>query len=135
MRRFVAGLVALRQRHPSLRRRRFLTGRPRQDDARPDIAWQGADGQAPRWEATGDSCLGFTLARVTAEEADLCVLLNMGGEGRGFRLPSLPGRAWHRVLDTGQPPGADLVPASEQVPLGRDELYLEAHSLVVLEGR
>ena len=51
MRRFVAGLVALRQRHPSLWRRRFLTGRPRQDDARPDIAWQGADGQAPRWEA------------------------------------------------------------------------------------
>ena len=59
----------------------------------------------------------------------------MGVEGRGFRLPSLPGRAWHLVLDTGRPPGADLVPAQEQVPLQRDEIYLEAHSLVVLEGR
>jgi isoamylase len=133
--RFVAGLVALRKRHPSLRRRRFLTGRPRQDDARPDIAWQGADGQPPRWEATEDACLGFTLARVAADEADLCALLNMGVEGRGFRLPNLPGRAWYLVLDTGRPPGADWVPDQEQVPLQRDEIYLEAHSLVVLEGR
>jgi isoamylase len=133
--RFVAGLVALRKRHPSLRRRRFLTGRPRQDEDRPDIAWQGADGQPPRWEATEDACLGFTLARVAADEADLCALLNMGVEGRGFRLPNLPGRAWYLVLDTGRPPGADWVPDQEQVPLQRDEIYLEAHSLVVLEGR
>ncbi len=135
MHRFVAGLADLRKRHRSLRRRRFLTGRARNGQAMPDIAWWGPDGQPPDWEAADGNCLAFTLTAVEEDEADLCVLLNMGGEGQWFRLPDLPGRAWCLALATARPAPGDLVPPQEQVPLNQDGLSVEAHSLVVLEGR
>jgi hypothetical protein len=59
----------------------------------------------------------------------------MGGEGQWFRLPDLPGRAWCLALATARPAPGDLVPPQEQIPLNQDGLSVEAHSLVVLEGR
>jgi len=134
MRQFVAGLVALRKRHPSLRRRRFLSGRPRRGQARPDILWLGPDGQAPAWTAREGHCLGFVLAPLAASETELCVLLNMGGEGRGFLLPALEGKAWGLTLDTAKPVATTFPPAARPQVVRRDGLYLESHSLVVLEG-
>ena len=79
--------------------------------------------------------MGFTLARVEPDEADLCVFLNMGDEGRRCRLPSLPDRNWNLVLDTGRDLGVELVKPQEQVPRNGDDIHLEPHSLVVMEGR
>ncbi len=135
MRRFVTGLVALRKRHPCLRRRRFLNGRPRVQDGPPDIEWQGPEGGPPDWNGPQGHCLAFTLTGRDPNEPDLHVMINMGAEGRSFRLPQRPGKLWGLVLDTARDPAMAPVPPEEQIPIRRDGIYLEGRALVVLEGR
>ena len=135
MRRFVTGLVALRKRHPSLRRRRFLSGRPRVQDGPPDIEWQGPEGGPPDWNGPQGHCLAFTLTGRDPNEPDLHVMINMGAEGRSFRLPQRPGKLWGLVLDTARDPAMAPVPPEEQIPIRRDGIYLEGRALIVLEGR
>jgi len=131
---FVTGLAALRWRHPSLRRRRFLTGRPRNPSTSPDIIWLGPEGQPPRWDEPRCQALAFVLAAVAETEADLFVMLNMDRQDRHFRLPSLSGRRWHLALATAGHPSPGVVPPEQQVPLDRDHWHLPGHSLAVLEG-
>ncbi|MCO5762493.1 MAG: glycogen debranching protein GlgX [Chromatiaceae bacterium] len=134
MHRFVAGLIALRRRHPSLRRRRFLTGRSREDGGPPDIQWRGPEGGAPDWDGTQGHCLAFTLTGVVPGEPDLHVMINMGGEGRDFRPPDDRDQLWSLVLDTARQPALAPVPPEARILLRRDGLYLEGRSLVVLES-
>ena len=62
MLRFVRELIALRMRHPGLRRRRFLTGRAAQGSSLPDVAWHGERLHEPPWNDAGARLLAFTLA-------------------------------------------------------------------------
>ena len=62
-------------------------------------------------------------------------MINMGVEGRSFRLPQRPDKRWGLVLDTGRDPAMAPVPPEEQIPIRRDGIYLEARTLIVLEGR
>ncbi len=135
MRRFVTGLVALRKRHPSLRRRRFLTGRPRVPGGPPDIEWQGPGGGLPDWNGDSGHCLAFTLAGPDPGGPGPPVLTTPGAGGRGFPPPPRPDKLWGLVLDTGRDPAMAPVPPEEQIPIRRDGIYLEARTLIVLEGR
>jgi glycogen operon protein len=133
--RFVTELVALRKRHPSLQRRRFLSGQPRNGSTFSDITWAGPEAESPDWDDPECRTLAFTLAGTEPGEEDLQVFMNMSGEPCGFRLCGFDRRFWHLCLDTSLPSPQDILPPRHQRPLRGDRYEVAAHSLVVLEGR
>jgi glycogen operon protein len=135
MRRFVSELVALRKRHPSLRRRRFLSGRARPGAGLADVTWYAPDGTQPDWNAAEARSLCFTLAAVEEGEADLHVMLNMEQRQRTFLVPRHPARRWYLAVDTARPAPRDILPPVEQPMLRKGMLRLAPRSIVVLEGR
>lgn len=135
MLRFVRELIAFRKRHPSLQRRRFLSGQPRPDASLPDIGWQGIDGGPPQWDDPDSHTLGFTLASTEASEEDLLVLINMGGDSQTFALQVLEGRSWYLALDTARASPQDILTKDQQTHWPEDSYPVAARALVVLEGR
>jgi isoamylase len=135
MLRYVRELIAMRKRHHSLQRRRFLNGQPKVDSAMPDIRWQGLDGGCPRWDDPDSCMLAFTLAGSATGEEDLQVLMNMSDEPQTFALQPSEGRSWHLALDTARAGPRDIVTKDEQEIWPRDDYTVVARSLVVLEGR
>jgi glycogen operon protein len=132
--RFTRELVRLRRRHRSLRRSRFLTGRPRSGaDALPDIRWSAADGAAPDWRGPG-RFLAFTLAAREAGEPHLHVMLNMSAQPCEAMLPDIEGLAWRRAIDTSLAAPDDIAPPEQQVEVGKDRYEIAASTVVVLEA-
>ncbi|WP_462329070.1 glycogen debranching protein GlgX [Thiohalocapsa halophila] len=126
--RFTAGLIALRKRHRSLRRRHFLTAA--------DITWQALDGGPPAWEAPSCRELAFTLAGRATGEPPLHVLMNFGAKSRTCLLPRAPDkRPWAIAVDTGAPPPRDLLEPAVQRSIAARRWRLGAHSVLVLEER
>ncbi|NBC12514.1 MAG: glycogen debranching enzyme, partial [Gammaproteobacteria bacterium] len=126
--RFTAGLIALRKRHRSLRRRHFLTAA--------DITWQALDGGPPAWDAPSCRELAFTLAGRATGEPPLHVLMNFGAKSRTCLLPRAPDkRPWAIAVDTGAPPPRDLLEPAVQRSIAARRWRLGAHSVLVLEGR
>jgi isoamylase len=135
MLRFVTGLIALRKRHPSLKRRRFLSGRPRDGGASPDITWHGVELGKPRWNDPACQALAFTLSPLSDTESDVHIVLNMSPQSQNFALPALRGRSWHLAVDTARSSPNDLVPPREQQPYAEQRYRASGRSVVVLEGR
>ena len=129
---FTRGIIALRRRHPSLRRRRFLSGEAGEDQALPDVQWHGPELDAPLWDDLEAQALAFTLAGVEAHESPLHVMLNMSSAEIGFALPMLDGRRWHLAIDTAQQP-LPLEP-QDQPAVEQGRYPVAEHSVVVLEG-
>jgi glycogen operon protein len=127
-------MIALRQRHPALMRRRFLTGNPVGARGMPDITWYGADGGPPDWYDDQARVLGFTLAGLSAQEADLHVIVNMGKTPLQSVLPPVVGRRWRLAVNTGGEPPNDIIPQQQQRPLKQATLAVAARSVVVLEN-
>ena len=100
---FIRRAIALRRRHPGLRRVQFFHG-DRGDGNPPDIVWFGPNGEAPDWDG-GDS-LGCLLSgareHTGARHTDdtLALLFNAATVPVQFRIPSSEGRAWRIVLST-----------------------------------
>ncbi|WP_295879329.1 glycogen debranching protein GlgX [uncultured Thiohalocapsa sp.] len=125
--RFTAGLIALRKRHRSLRRRHFL--------GHDDVRWQALDGGPPGWDDAKCRELAFTLRGRTADEPPLHVLMNFGPRARTCLLPEPPGeRQWAIAVDTGAAPPRDLIAPADQRTIGARRWRLGAHSVLVLEG-
>jgi glycogen operon protein len=135
MLRFTRELIALRRRHASLMRRRFLTGQRRAGTRQPDICWHGARLFDPPWEETDARVLAFTLAAVGEGEDDLHVILNMSEESVHVALPDLPGRAWHRALDTWVASPGDILPPRVQPRVDGSTYRIYPRTVVVLEAR
>jgi glycogen debranching enzyme GlgX len=101
---FTAGLIALRQHFPQLRRLRWLTGQP-DAQGRRDIIWWHPDGREMTiddWHSTKPGGLGLSLAATeelsqSASTASLMVLFNRESEDLNFRLPPGP---WLQICDT-----------------------------------
>lgn len=131
---FTRELIALRMRHPALRRDRFLTGEDRAGAAMPDIVWHGVNCDPPAWEDADARFLAFTLAPVEDGESALHVVLNMGGEAIRHALPDRYGVTWNLAIDTAAPPPHDIVapPVQEQVVDGRFEI--QDRSVAVFES-
>lgn len=125
--RFVRGMIALRRRHRSLRRRHFMTG--------DDIRWRGCDGADPAWDDPSAQALAFILFGRDADEAPLMVMLNSASTAVTFALPTLPGWSWALAVDTAAPAPADLIEPSDQRPVVDETWHAEPRSLVVLEGQ
>jgi Type II secretory pathway, pullulanase PulA and related glycosidases len=125
--RFTAGLIALRKRHRSLRRRHFLT------DA--DIIWQGLDGGPPGWDAPSCRELAFTLRGRAAGEPPLHVLMNFGAKARTCLLPPpVADWRWAIAVDTAASSPRDLIAPAAQRSIAARRWRLGARSVLVLEG-
>ncbi|WP_321796727.1 glycogen debranching protein GlgX [Caballeronia sp. J97] len=134
MLRFVREMIALRKRHASLRRRRFLTGQPAHGQTRPDVAWHGERLDAPAWHDPGARLVAFTLAGHAPGEAMLHIVLNMNDDARDVALPVLDNESWRRIVDTAAESPQDIVPDGEMAGTERGACRVGARSVVVLES-
>ena len=130
---FTRGMIALRKRHPTLRRERFLTGEPDTDGGIPDIQWHGNELNGAAWDDPEARLLAFTLAGLDPDEDHLHVILNMADHAESCAVPELPGRRWFIAVNT----AAD-VPLREPIEQpGHDAPRIDVHSrsVIVLESR
>jgi glycogen operon protein len=138
--RFVREMIALRKRHPALRRRRFFRGSGPDQDLRPDITWHGVEPYAPDFSANSHSLAyvldGSLLGEIAAapRDRDFYVACNAWDETLAFRLPPAPsGQPWHRVVDTAMASPLDIVELDEGPQLMAGAQYTVApFSLVVM---
>jgi isoamylase len=135
MLRFVKQIIAFRKRHPTLMRRRFLTGEKPKGGRLRDIAWHGLALDKPLWDDPDAQLLAFTLAAVGDGEEDMHVMLNMSEHIIELPLPPLEGRCWYRAIDTHAPPPMDIVETHGQCACEMPTYLTQPHSVVVLEGR
>jgi isoamylase len=134
MTRFVRELIALRKRHASLRRMRFLTGAPCAGQTQPDIVWHGERLNEAAWHDPGARLLAFTLGGEAPGEASLHVVLNMNASSCEVALPALDGRGWRRIVDTTRESPRDIAPcAAEAIATESGQCRVDARSVVVLE--
>ena len=134
MLRFTRELIALRKRHPSLRRQRFLTGRPAPGATLPDITWHGERLNEPAWHDADARLLAFTLAGQHSGEATLHVILNMSDAERTVAVPVLAGQRWRRAVDTALDSPHDITRPGQQISVDGGHYLAQARSVVVLEA-
>lgn len=134
--RFTRMMIALRRRHPALRRRWFFRGSGPEGTHRPDIIWHGVEPYHPDFSYPSRTlafCLDGTQTG-RAEDCDFYIACNAWKEPLLFGIPDSPtGRTWRRVIDTALPSPQDIVEdhAGPRVPAG-SRYEVTAHSLVVL---
>jgi isoamylase len=130
---FTRGMIAFRRRHPTLRRDRFLTGKPDREGQLPDIAWHSTQLNQPPWENDCNHVLAFTLAGVAEHEEPLHVMLNMQNDGADFALPQIQDRRWHLAVNSAANPA--VYPVDQQQLVHADKFHVQGRSLVALEAR
>jgi isoamylase len=128
--RFVKEMIALRKRHPALRRRSFFHG--------PEIVWHGTEPNKPDFSQTSRTLALSLDGRKTGREPDrdFYMAFNASRETKAFTVPrSAQGRPWRRTVDTALASPLDIVGLDEgpQVPVG-GRYVLPPFSLVVLIG-
>jgi isoamylase len=142
--RFTREMIALRKRHPSLSRDRFLTGLPIPGRGVRDIAWHGEGLDVPPWLGGDPRVLACTIAASDvvgsgvagsgAAGADLHAIFNMSDREVPAEAPALEGRAWFVAADTSRDAPDDVVPPQGQRPAA-SRLMVAPRTIVVLEGR
>jgi glycogen operon protein len=131
MLRFTREMIALRKRHPALRRARFIEGARQGTPSA--LRWYGADGREPDWHDAGARVLCFTLDGVSADEPPLHVLANMSDEAVAAELPApAVGRNWRRIVDTSCASPEDIVAAADAAPVEGSSYRVAGNSVVVL---
>jgi glycogen operon protein len=128
--RFVREMIALRKRHPALRRRSFFRGT--------DVVWHGMEPGIPDWSFTS-RIVALTLdGRQTGREPDrdFYLAFNAWRETLPFTIPTAPqGRPWRRAIDTALASPLDIVGLDEGPQVAEGSTYVVApFSLVVLIG-
>jgi glycogen operon protein len=134
--RFVRELIALRHRHPALRRQSFFRGQGLGRGVGPDITWHGTEPGHPDFSPTSRT-LAFAIdGRLSGHgpDRDFYVACNSWRDALPFRVPLSPsGRRWRRLIDTALPSPDDLVAEDEGAEIPAGAVYrVAAHSLVVL---
>jgi glycogen operon protein len=140
---FTKRLIALRKKHPVLRRRRFFQGVHVRGSELKDLAWfrpdgvemTGKDWESPRraiaYLLGGDATLVLDDEGAPVVDDSLLVLINAAETKETFVLPALEwGSDWERVLDT----AAAGAGRAEHSGAGA-RISVDALSLVVLVNR
>jgi isoamylase len=135
MLRFTRQMIAFRRRHPSLMRRRFLTGERRAGTRFPDVCWHGIELEQPLWDDPQAQVLAFTLAGLAADEEDIHIILNMSETPLKMPLPPLGERTWHVAIDTDKDAPDDIIEPPRQWPVPEALYVVQACTVVVLESR
>ncbi|MFM7152070.1 MAG: glycogen debranching protein GlgX, partial [Gemmataceae bacterium] len=107
--RFAREMIALRKRHPALRRRTFLQPG--------HIVWHGLEPYKPDFSGRNLACVLDGRHTERELDQDFYMAFNAMGEQASFNIPPSPqGRPWRRVVDTALPSPQDIVPR-EQGPV------------------
>jgi len=128
--RFFKGMIALRRRHVSLRRRTFLSGRLNRR-AEMDIRWHGLEVDQPDWSGIART-LAFTLAGEDPLEPDLHVMMNMDDNSHDFAVPTDREQRWLVFADTAKASPDDVAEPGQEVRLEGDRCLVEGRSIVIL---
>jgi glycogen operon protein len=113
---YVKGLIKIRKSQPTLRRKRFLTGRAFDSRGVADVSWFGHNGLPFHWEhpAGGLTCWlpAFSEADDPERQSrDLLFLFNATADTVGFKLPEpTRGLHWSLLIDTAAESGQDVFP-------------------------
>ncbi|HUG13723.1 MAG TPA: glycogen debranching protein GlgX [Thermomicrobiales bacterium] len=138
---FTRRMIALRQRHPNLRRRKFFQGRRIHGSDVRDITWLRPDGFEmgdEEWDAGWIRGLGMRLGGEALDELDehgeritddtLLILLNAHHDTLAFTLTSVRREyAWELVVDTNAP---ELAEGAQRYDSGA-EFELAGRSMAV----
>jgi glycogen operon protein len=135
MYRFMKLMIAFRKRHPSLMRRRFLTGRKQQGRGLADITWHGTKLHKPLWGDAYARFLAYTLGSDTDNEEDIHVILNMSESQEMASLPRIAGRTWYVTVDTSQTSPLDIHEQYDRLPVHGHRYLTNPRSVVVLESQ
>ena len=134
--RFVREMIALRKRHPALRRSTFFRGAVAGHP--PDITWHGERPGRPDFSHESRSIAlvldGRQVDRPGVVDRDFYMAFNGRWEAVTFTVPASPcGRPWRRTVDTSRPSPEDVVGLDEgpAVPVGT-ACRIEARSLLIL---
>jgi len=107
-------VLAIRQRHPSLRRRHFFRGEPSGDLTKKDVAWIRPDGKemaAEDWSGDSTTAIGMLINGEAIDEVDehghpvtddtLLLILSNSSDNIEFAFPKLAGRGmWAELVNT-----------------------------------
>jgi glycogen operon protein len=132
--RFVRKMIALRKRHPSIMRRRFLTGKVTEQKNIPDISWHGTELNKPLWFEPESKILAFTLTGIEQDEADLHICMNMSDDNVSIELPTITGKHWCVTIDTSLKSPNDIIPPYDQIPFNKNTYIAKGKSVIVLEN-
>ena len=127
MTRFVRAMIALRRRHPGLRRHDFISGDHEQTAI---LRWFGRTLDAPDWHDPHARVLCFRLEGLTAHEPALTVLMNM--DKHAYELP-LPEGRWKRLVDTALPAPLDIVAPKDAKAVSGGHYRVDSFTVVILE--
>jgi len=134
MLRFVQQMIALRKRHPSIMRRRFLTGGIIGGQNKADITWHGSEIDKPLWNDSEARILAFTLAGMESKEADLHIVMNMSDKNTTIQLPVIKGKKWCISVDTSQQSPHDIISPHNQKSLGKSNYSVNSKTVAVFEN-
>jgi glycogen operon protein len=134
--RFVREMIALRFRHPALRRRGFFRGPEATRGHGADVIWHGVEPGAPPFSPffrTLAFCLDGSLTG-REPDCDFFMACNAWREAIAFRVPMAPSRRpWRRIVDTALASPQDIVPENEGPEVKTGSVYsVSPHSLIVL---
>jgi glycogen operon protein len=132
--RFVQHIIALRKRHPSIMRRRFLTGKIIEGQNMPDVSWHGTEINKPLWHDPDARILAFTLAGIEDNEADLHIVMNMSDDNSTIELPMVEGKKWCLALDSSLRSPQDITSPQDQKPYGGHHYSVNPKTVVVFEN-
>ena len=126
--RFARELIALRRRHPALRRRTFLD--------KGDVIWHGLLPYQPDF-STKSAALALILdGRRTGREPDrdFYMAFNASKDKAGFTIPPGPQqKRWRRAIDTALPAPQDIAGPDEGTVIAAGCCYILApFALLVL---
>ncbi len=113
---FVRGLIAIRKSQPTLRRTRFLTGRPFDNRGVADVNWFNHLGLGVNWDNPDGSLTCWLPAPAAHDDPqgtgrDLLIMFNGMGETRKFVMPEpTRGLRWSLLIDTSAEEGKDVYP-------------------------
>ncbi len=134
---FTKKVIALRQAHPTLRRRHFFRGAAVEGSSQKDVTWLRADGGEITdgdWRDPDAVALGMLIDGAATDEVDerghavcgdtLLLICNAGAAPVSFALPQLGGEnIWVAMIDT----------AKRELPVVRGErCEVQAHALMLL---
>lgn len=128
--RFFRLMTHFRRAHPTIHRSRFFDGR-RNERGLADISWHGVELDNPGWSDGGARVLGMTLGGF-GSEPDIHMMTNMYWEALPMAIPAVPGRVWHRVVDTALPSPQDIAEPGMAPAISEGSYVVNPRSVVVL---
>jgi isoamylase len=113
---YVQGLIKIRKSLPTLRRKRFLTGRPFDSRGIPDVNWFSQQGLPFNWEHPSGGLTCWLPAPSSVDDSqdqghELLLMFNGTGESLDFRFPEeTKSLQWRLLFDTSADSPEDIYP-------------------------